>query len=122
MVFAVGFLKFVRDGQVRVCSGSRGSDPGNLEILACLFPALLTIRHSVTIIVIRRGPPKVGLEPEIFSKILNAIGSVGRYVSFLLVEYEVDIRAGYMNVRSVLFHGQRFFGGRTEHGGRGVIR
>ena len=122
MIFAVGFLKSVRDGQVRVCYGSRGSDSGNLEIFACLFPALLPIRHPVTIVVIRGTSPEVGLEPEIFSNILNAIGPVGRHVSFLLVEYEVDIRAGYMNVRSVFFHGQRFFGGRTEHVCRGVIR
>ena len=34
MVSAVGFLKSVRDGQVRVCCGIRGLDSGNLEILA----------------------------------------------------------------------------------------
>lgn len=105
MVFAIGFLKPVRDGQVRVCCGSRGSDPGNLEILACLFPALLTTRHPVAIIVVRGSPPEVGLEPEIFGNVLNAIGPVGSHVSFLFVKHEVDIRAGYMDFRSVLFHG-----------------
>ena len=75
--------------------GGRGSGPGFILNYACLFPALLPIRHPVTIVVIRGTSPEVGLEPEIFSNILNAIGPVGRHVSFCLLNtksiFEPDI-------------------------------
>mgnify|MGYP006915872423 CR=1 FL=1 len=73
MISASRLLQSVSNCQVRAGRGSGCSDACNLEILACLFPALHAIGHTVPVIVIRWASPEIGLETEIFGYVLDAV-------------------------------------------------